>query len=43
MATTPVFLPGKSHGEKRLMGYNPWGHKETDMTEVTWHAHTRRS
>jgi len=30
--TTPVFLPGESHGERSLMGYNPWGHKEY-MTE----------
>ena len=22
------------------MGYSPWGHKESDMTEVTEHAHT---
>ena len=27
MATTPVFLPGKSHGERSLTGYNPWGRK----------------
>ena len=25
---TPVFLPGKSLGHRRLMGYSPWGHKE---------------
>ena len=30
---TPVFLPGKSHGQKSLMGYNPLGGKELDMTE----------
>ena len=24
---TPVFLPGKSHGQRSLAGYNPWGHK----------------
>ena len=24
---TPVFLPGKSHGQKRLVGYSPWSHK----------------
>ena len=29
---TPVFLPGKSHGQKSLAGYGPWGHKESDMT-----------
>ena len=30
MATTPVCLPGKFHGQRRLMGYSPWGHKELD-------------
>ena len=25
---TPVFLPGESHGQRSLVGYNPWGHKE---------------
>ena len=30
---TPVFLPGKSHGERSLAGYSPWGHKESDTTE----------
>ena len=29
----PVFLPGESHGQRRLAGYSPWGHKELDMTE----------
>ena len=29
---TPVFLSGKSHGQRRLAGYNPWGHKESDTT-----------
>ena len=24
---TPVFLPGKFHGQRSLMGYSPWGHK----------------
>ena len=33
MATTPVFLPGKSHGQKSLADYSPWGYKELDMTE----------
>ena len=27
---TPVFLPGKSHGQKSLVGYSPQGHKESD-------------
>ena len=33
MAPTPVFLPGKSHGQRSLTGYSPWGHKDLDMTE----------
>ena len=33
MATTPVLLPGKSHGWRSLVGYSPWGHKESDTTE----------
>ena len=34
---TPVFLPGKFHGQRGLVGYSPWGHKESDMTE--WLPH----
>ena len=30
---TPVFLPGKSHGQRSLVGYSPWGCQESDMTE----------
>ena len=30
---TPVLLPGESHGWKSLVGYNPWGHKESDTAE----------
>ena len=30
---TPVFLPGESHGQRSLAGYNPWGPKELDTTE----------
>ena len=30
---TPVFLPGKSHGQRSLAGYSPWGRNELDMTE----------
>ena len=29
----PVFLPGKSHGQRSLVGYSPRGHKESDTTE----------
>ena len=32
MATTPIFLPGKSHGWRSLEGYSPQGHKESDTT-----------
>ena len=32
MATIPVFLPGKSHGQGSLAGCSPWGHKESDRT-----------
>jgi len=32
--STPVFLPGESHGHRILVGYGPWGHKELDTTEV---------
>jgi len=36
--STPVLLPGKSHGQRNLAGYSPWGCKELDTTE---HARTR--
>ena len=31
----PVFLPGKSCGQRSQAGYSPWGRKESDMTEHT--------
>ena len=30
---TPVLLPGESHGGRSLVGYSPWGRKESDTTE----------
>ena len=30
---SPVFLPGKFHGQWSLVGYSSGGHKESDMTE----------
>ena len=30
---TPVFMPGASHGQRSLVGYRPWGHNESAMTE----------
>ena len=32
MATPLVFLPGKSQGQRRLVGYSPWVHKMLDKT-----------
>ena len=37
---TPVLLPGESHGQRSLVGYSPWGCKELEMTEVTYHITT---
>ena len=31
---TPVFLPGKSHGLRSLVGYSALGHKDSNMTEL---------
>ena len=37
---TPVLLPGKSHGWRSLVGYSPWGCKESDTTErLHFHFH----
>ena len=37
---TPVFLPGKFHGQRSLAGYSSWGLEELDTTEwlstITW-------
>ena len=33
MAIHSRILPGKSHGQRSLVGYSPWGRKELDMTE----------
>ena len=37
---TPVFLPEKSHGQRSLAGYSPWGLKESDTTERLTNTHT---
>ena len=29
----PVLLPGKSHRQRSLLDYSPWGHEELDMSE----------
>ena len=38
---TPVFLPGKFHGQRSLVGYSPWGCKESDLT-APLSTHTNR-
>ena len=44
MAIHSIFLPGELHGQKNLVGYSPWGHKESDTTEriacTRTHTHT---
>ena len=41
MAIQYIILAGESHGQRSLAGYNPWGHKESDMTEqLNIHTHT---
>ena len=38
----PVFLPRKSHGQRSLVGYSPWGPKESNMTQPELlHTHTK--
>ena len=39
--STPVFLLGKFHGQRSLVGYSLWGHKESGLTEhMHTHTHT---
>ena len=38
--STPVFLPGESHGQRSLEGYSPWGRKESDTNERLTHTRT---
>ena len=33
---TPILLPGKSHGQRRLVGYSPWGHEALDTSDFTF-------
>ena len=35
---TPAFLLGELHRQRSLVGYSPWGHKESDMTEWLTHG-----
>ena len=36
---TPVVLPGKSHGQRSLVGYNPWGHERVRHKGATEHTY----
>ena len=38
---TPIFLPGKSYGQRSLTGYRPWDGKESDTTERLTQTHTQ--
>ena len=35
---TPIFLPISFHGQRSLVGYSPWGHKESE--QMSTHKHT---
>ena len=40
----PVFLPGKSHGQRSLAGLSPWGHRVSDISEqLSKHIHAHNS
>ena len=36
---SPVFLPGKSHGQSCLVGYSPWGHKRVGYNLASKQQH----
>ena len=40
---TPAFLPGESQGQGSLVGYSPWGHKESGTTEQLNNRRRRKS
>ena len=47
LATHFSILAGKSHGQRSLAGYSPWGHQESDTTEqlsthIGKHIYTRK-
>ena len=39
LATHSSILAWKTHGQRSLGGYSPWGRKESDMTEQLTHTH----
>ena len=42
MTTASIFLPGEFRGQRNLVGYSPWSHKELNMTEVMQRACMQR-
>ena len=40
MAAHCSILAGEFHGQRSLVGYSAWGHRESDMTERLTHIHT---
>ena len=40
---SPVFFPGKSHGQRSLASYSSWGDRESDTTETCARVHQLRS
>ena len=38
---TPVLLPGKSHRQRNLAGYSPWGHKRVKRDSATKRQHKK--
>ena len=38
--SAPVFLPGKFHEQRGLMGHRPWGHRRVGLNRATKHTHT---
>ena len=34
MQLTPLYLPGKSHGQRSVTGHSSWGHKESDTNDI---------
>ena len=39
MTTHCIIFPGESHGQRSLVGYSPWGHRESQLKQVSKHMH----
>ena len=42
MTTYSIILPGKSYGQRRLLGYSPWGHKRVRHNLATKQQHANK-